>query len=227
MLETRVDLLIASKDVAKAQSVVAEAANLAPKSVAIKLLYSRVQEAAGNMPLVITTYREMTEAADFARLPPRQQASYRLLLASALDRVADWPSAKAELEKLLTVDPNNAQALNYLGYSLLERGSEREKATEMVKRAYALEPTSSAITDSLGWAYFLQGDAKQALPLLEKAAKEAGSDVAINEHLGDAYWALGRRRDARYAWRVAAQASEGELAERLSRKIDIGLSAAH
>jgi Flp pilus assembly protein TadD len=226
MLETRVDLLIASKDVAKAQSVVAEAANHAPKSVAIKLLYARVQEAAGNMPLVIATYREMTEAADFARLPPRQQASYRLLLASALDRVADWPSAKAELEKLLTVDPNNAQALNYLGYSLLERGSEREKATEMVKRAYALEPTSSAITDSLGWAYFLQGDAKQALPLLEKAAKDAGSDVAINEHLGDAYWTLGRRRDARYAWRVASQTSEGEAAERLSRKIDIGLSAA-
>ncbi len=226
MLETRIEMLIASKDIAKAQSVVVEAANLAPLSVAIKLLHARVHEAAGNMPLVIATYREMTEAPDFAKLPPRQQASYRLLLASALDRATDWPSAKAELENLLTVDPNNAQALNYLGYSLLERGGEREKATEMVKRAYALEPASSAITDSLGWAFFLQGDAKQALPLLEKAAKEAGSDVAINEHLGDAYWTLGRRRDARYAWRVASQASEGEAAERLMRKIDIGLSAA-
>ena len=225
ILESRVDMLVGSKDIAKAQSVLVEAANLAPKSVAIKLLFARVQEAAGNTPLVIMTYREMTEAPDFAKLAPHNQASYRLLLASALDRSADWPSAKAELEKLLLVDPNNAQALNYLGYSLLERGGEREKAIEMVKRAYALEPASSAITDSLGWAYFLQGDAKQALPLLEKAAKDAGSEVAINEHLGDAYWTLGRRRDARYAWRVASQASEGEAAERLSRKIDIGLSA--
>jgi tetratricopeptide (TPR) repeat protein len=223
-LENRIDMLIATKDVAKAKEVVAEAQESAPNSVATKLLYARVQEAAGNIPLVISTYREMTEAADFAKLPPRQQASYRLLLASTLDRAGQWPSAKAELEKLLTVDPNNAQALNYLGYSLLERDGERERATEMVKRAYALEPTSAAITDSLGWAYFLQGDTNRALPLLEKATKDAGSDIAINEHLGDAYWTLGRRRDARYAWGVANQGSEGEAAARLSRKIDIGLA---
>jgi Flp pilus assembly protein TadD len=147
-----------------------------------------------------------------------------LLLASAFDRAGDWPSARGEIETLLTVDPNNAQALNYLGYSLLERGVERERATEMVKRAYALEPTSSAITDSLGWAYFLQGNAKEALPLLEKAAKDAGADTAINEHLGDAYWTLGRRRDARYAWGAANHGSQGEAAARLSRKIDIGLT---
>jgi Flp pilus assembly protein TadD len=125
---------------------------------------------------------------------------------------------------LLKVDPNNAQALNYLGYSLLERGAERQRAATMVQRAYALEPTSSAIADSLGWAYFLQGNTKDALPLLEKAAKGAGADAAINEHLGDAYWTLGRRREARYAWNVANQTSEGEAAARLSRKIDTGLT---
>ncbi len=226
VLENRIDMLIATNNVPKAQDVITKAAELAPKSVAIKLLYARVQEAAGSMALVISTYREMTNAPDFAKLPPRQQSSYRLLLASTLDRGGDWVSARGELEKLLVVDPNNAQGLNYLGYSLLERGGERERATAMVKRAYALEPASSAITDSLGWAYFLQGDTKQALPLLEKAAKDAGSDIAINEHLGDAYWTLGRRRDARYAWRVASQGSEGEATARLSRKIDIGLSDA-
>jgi predicted Zn-dependent protease len=226
MLESRVDMLIATKNVAKAQDVVTQAAKSAPKSVAIKLLYARTQEAAGNIPLVISTYREITEAPDFASLAPRQQAGYRLLLASALDRTGDWVTAKGEIEKMLITDPNNAQALNYLGYSLLERGVERERATEMVKRAYALEPTSSAITDSLGWAYFLQGRAKEAVPLLEKAAKDAGADTAINEHLGDAYWTLGRRRDARYAWSAANHGSQGDTAARLSRKIDIGLSDA-
>jgi len=63
-----------------------------------------------------------------------------------------------------------------------------------------------------------------ALPLLEKAAKVGGPDIAINEHLGDVYWAVGRRRDARYAWRIASYGTEGETAERLSRKIDIGLN---
>lgn len=222
-LESRIDILIASQKIPEAINVVTEAVRIAPKSVATNLLYARVQEAARNVPQVISTYREMTEAPEFSKLPPRQQASYRLLLASALDQAGDWSSAKNELERLLTVDPNNAQALNYLGYSLLERGDEREKATEMVRRAYSLEPNSSAITDSLGWAYFLQGDATSALPLLEKAAKDAGSDTAVNEHLGDAYWTLGRRRDARYAWRIASQSSEGEATARLSRKIEIGL----
>ena len=222
-LESRIDMLIAAKDTSRAIDIAMQATKASPKSVAAKLLYARALEAAGAMPLVITTYREMTDAPAFSKLPPRQQASYLLLLASALDQAGDWGAAKHELEKLLALDPNNAQALNYLGYSLLERGEERDRATEMVKRAHALEPTSSAITDSLGWAYFLQGDAKNALPLLEKAAKDAGSDVAINEHLGDAYWTLGRRRDARYAWRIASQGSEGDASTRLMQKIDIGL----
>ena len=130
---------------------------------------------------------------------------------------------KAELEILLTLDPNNAQGLNLLGYSLLERNGDRAKALALVKRAYEISPDSSAIIDSLGWAYYLQGDTERALPLLEKAAKAAGSDVAINEHLGDIYWSAGRRREARYAWRVASLGSEGEAVERLSQKIDIGL----
>jgi Flp pilus assembly protein TadD len=138
--------------------------------------------------------------------------------------VTNWPGAKAELERLLVVDPNNAQALNYLGYSLLERGeANRATATDMVKRAYALDPASAAIADSLGWAYYLSGDAAKALPLLEKAAKEAADDPAISEHLGDAYWSVGRRRDARYAWRIASQSRDGEDAARLLQKIDLGL----
>jgi Flp pilus assembly protein TadD len=222
-LESRIDISIATGKITDAINIATKSVEATPKSVGTKLLYARAQEAAGNLPVVISTYREMTETPEFFRLPPRQQASYRLLLASALDQVGDWPMARVELEKLLTVDPNNAQALNYLGYSLLERGDERDRATQMVRRAYALEPNSSAITDSLGWAYFLQGDAKSAVPFLEKAAKDAGSDVAINEHLGDAYWTVGRRRDARYAWQIASHNSEGDVAARILRKIDIGL----
>ncbi|MBL0924073.1 MAG: hypothetical protein IBJ12_06345 [Sphingomonadaceae bacterium] len=224
ILESRVDLLLASADVAGARAAVAQAMQAQPNSVALKLLSARVEEADGNMGLVTASYREMTEAADFAELPVRQQASYRLLLAAALDRAGDWPAARSELEKLLIVDPNNAQALNYLGYSLLERNGASDAAIAFVERAHRLEPTSSAITDSLGWAYYLRGDVASAIPLLEKAAKAAVSDVAINEHLGDAYWAYGRRREARFAWRAARLGSDGEDAVRLSEKIDIGLS---
>jgi Flp pilus assembly protein TadD len=88
-----------------------------------------------------------------------------------------------------------------------------------------MNSASSAITDSLGWAYYQQGDFARAVPLLEKAAKAAAGDTAINEHLGDAYWSAGRRREARYAWRAAVQTAEGDVAVRLNGKIDLGLTS--
>ena len=222
--EKRVDYMIAAGQIENVLALTKSELARNPKSVATQLLRARALQAGGNTSEVVAIYSQMTQSDDFATLPPRQQASYRLLLASALDQANNWPAAKIELEKLLIADPNNAQGLNYLGYALLERGGDKSKAFNLVKRAYEINPESSAITDSLGWAYYLQGNVTAALPLLEKAAKAAGPDVAINEHLGDVYWTVGRRRDARYAWRIASYGTEGETADRLSRKIDIGLN---
>lgn len=222
--EKRVDYMIAAGQIENVLALTKSELARNPKSVATQLLRARALRAGGNTSEVVAIYSQMTQSDDFATLPPRQQASYRLLLASALDQANNWPAAKIELEKLLVADPNNAQGLNYLGYALLERGGDKSKAFNLVKRAYEINPESSAITDSLGWAYYLQGNVTAALPLLEKAAKAAGPDVAINEHLGDVYWTVGRRRDARYAWRIASYGTEGETADRLSRKIDIGLN---
>lgn len=222
--EKRVDYMIAARQIENVLALTKSELARNPKSVATQLLRARALQAGGNTSEVVAIYSQMTQSDDFATLPPRQQASYRLLLASALDQANNWPAAKIELEKLLVADPNNAQGLNYLGYALLERGGDKSKAFNLVKRAYEINPESSAITDSLGWAYYLQGNVTAALPLLEKAAKAAGPDVAINEHLGDVYWTVGRRRDARYAWRIASYGTEGETADRLSRKIDIGLN---
>ena len=62
---------------------------------------------------------------------------------------------------------------------------------------------STAIADSLGWARFRQGDAARALTLIEAAAQKLPADAEVNDHLGDVYYALGRRFEARYAWRAA------------------------
>ena len=76
----------------------------------------------------------------------------------------------------------------------------------------------------MGWAQYKSGNYAQAVTFLERAAKSSGNDVTINEHLGDAYWQAGRLRDARYAWRVASHAAEGDSAARLVDKIEIGLT---
>lgn len=202
-----------------------EATQSWPKSPSLALLAAQLQEAAGDLAGAAKSYRKIADEATKGGASPRQRAYYQLLLASALDNAGNWAAARIELDAALVLDPNNAQILNYLGYSLLERNQDIPRAMAMVRKAYEIIPDSTAIMDSMGWAYFQTGDFAQAVILLEKAAKKSGNDLAINEHLGDAYWRTGRLRDARYSWRVALQTADGEAATRLVGKIDTGLIA--
>lgn len=206
----------------EAVSLTSAAAGRSPQSMALALLAAQSQEAAKDLDGAAKSYRKIVEMAEIRGMSPPQRAYYHLMLASALDGAGNWVAAREALDQALVLDPNNAQILNYLGYSLLER-NDLARAMPMIRKAFQFSPDSAAITDSMGWAYFQSGDFEEAVPLLEKAAKAAGNDLAINEHLGDAYWRSGRLRDARYSWNVASQIAEGDVARRLAGKIDIGL----
>ena len=208
---------------AEATILAQKAARDWPKSVDLALLAAQTEELTGDLPSALARYRSIVENAATGGVSPRQRAHYHLLLASALDKAGNWNDARVQLDLALVLDPNNAQILNYLGYSLLERNQDVARASAMVRKAFEFAPGSTAIMDSMGWAHFQTGEFAQAVTLLENAAKASGNDLAINEHLGDAYWRSGRMRDARYAWRVASQTAEGEIASRLAGKIDIGL----
>ena len=197
-----------------------------PKSTSISLLYAQALQAAGNPVQASQTYRDIAENANQSGFTARQRAGHRLSLAAALHDAGNWDGARHELETALALDPNNASTLNYLGYSLIERNENLPLAVTLITRAFTEIPDSIAITDSMGWANFKTGNYAQAVTLLEKAARSSGNDATINEHLGDAYWQAGRLRDARYAWRVASQAAEGDTAIRIAEKIDIGIEQA-
>ncbi|WP_156680513.1 tetratricopeptide repeat protein [Sphingomonas profundi] len=144
----------------------------------------------------------------------------------ALDRAGDWPQAKALLEEAVRIAPDQASALNYLGYAQLERRINLPAAEQLIERASRLRPDDAAITDSLGWTYFLRGDVPKAIATLEAAVASEPSEPTINEHLGDAYWTIGRRYEARYAWRAALVFAEEKDAARIRAKIDTGWSQA-
>jgi Flp pilus assembly protein TadD len=91
--------------------------------------------------------------------------------------------------------------LNYLGYSLIDRGERLKEAMAMVEKAVASNPRSGAMIDSLGWAYYRLGDYKKAVEKLEQAVEFDAGDPDINNHLGDAYWKAGRRDEAQFQWR--------------------------
>lgn len=147
-----------------------------------------------------------------------------LLLGEAQERAGNWPAARAQYEMAVALAPDRAVALNYLGYALVEHGEEVPRAAKLLERAVALAPKDFGILDSLAWAYFKQNDAARALPLLERAAKDSPGNAVISEHLGDAYWQVGRHYEARYAWRSAAIDADPGDAERLTAKISDGLA---
>jgi len=154
---------------------------------------------------------------------PREVA-WPLMLqrANALLQSGDWPSARGLAEAALKLAPNQPELLNFLGYTEVERGENIPAAAAMIARASAFAPDDPAITDSLGWSWYVRGDVKKAIPLLERAAQGAPTQSDINEHLGDAYWAAGRRLEARYAWRRSLVVADPKDADRLKAKIDFG-----
>ena len=98
------------------------------------------------------------------------------------------------------------------------------EAERLIREAHRLAPDNDAITDSLGWALYLKGQLPEAIVLLEQAAQGQPADVEINEHLGDAYFAAGRRVEARFAWKAASVYAQGAAAARIAAKMEAGLT---
>lgn len=188
--------------------------------------YARVKrysEAADAYEIVI----KQIEGDNRTAKPGQGAASWSLwlLYGGVLDAAKDWARAKPALERAVALGPEQASALNHLGYAMLERGENLEEATKLVAKASALRPNDPAITDSLGWAFFKRGQTAEAITILETAVASDPTISETSEHLGDAYWVAGRRVDARYTWRAAlVQAGDADVISRLNAKIADGLA---
>ena len=121
----------------------------------------------------------------------------------AEERSHAWQKAEADFHHALDLSPDQPYVLNYLGYSWADMGHHLNQARQMIQRAAEKRPNDGAITDSLGWVMYRQGDAKEAVTTLERAVELEPEDSTINAHLGDAYLAAGRKIEAQYQWRRA------------------------
>lgn len=112
----------------------------------------------------------------------------------------DLDAMVKHLQSAIEINPEHAEALNFLGYSYADRGMNLEEALSLVTRSLALKPDNGYITDSLGWVYFKMGDYDKAIKTLRKAVKLVDSDPVIYEHLGDAYMEKSNSDKALKAW---------------------------
>lgn len=155
----------------------------------------------------------------------RAEPDWRLLYMRgvAYERSGHWPEAQQDLEGALKIRPDEPELLNYLGYSWIDKGERLPQALDMVQRAVAANPQSGAMIDSLGWAHYRLGDYKKAVELLEQAVELEAGDPEINNHLGDAYWRVGRRVEADYQWkRVLTLDPDAKIKAEVESKIASG-----
>jgi Flp pilus assembly protein TadD len=151
--------------------------------------------------------------------------------AIAYERDGNWAAAMRDFDNALILSPNQFQVLNYLGYSLVERGERLDEALSMIQLAVVAQPKAGYIIDSLGWVQYKLGYYNEAVSQLERAAELMATDPIVNDHLGDSYWAVGRKNEARFQWRRALSfiTADTELADidpvRVQQKLDIGLDA--
>ncbi|MCG6904580.1 MAG: tetratricopeptide repeat protein [Rhodobacter sp.] len=176
----------------------------------------------------VERYDEATMAYDaaIALYPDPQRAQWIVFFARGIthERSDRWDQAEADFRKALDLNPGQPQVLNYLGYSFVELGTNLDEALAMIEEAVAGQPNSGYIVDSLGWVQFRTGKYSDAVGNLERATELMPVDSVVNDHLGDAYWAVGRRIEAEFQWRRALSFEPEEAeATRIRRKLEVGL----
>jgi len=140
--------------------------------------------------------------------------------ASILEKSKRYQEAQKNLLDVLNRDPENANALNDLGYMLIDFDIVVENGITYVNKALKLEPKNPAFLDSLGWGYYKQQKFEKAQHFLLQAAKGLPDDPVIFEHLGDVYAALGRSHEARDSYEKSLSTQEDpKRKEEIRKKI--------
>ena len=126
----------------------------------------------------------------------------------AYERQNKWEDAEEVFKKALKLSHRHPYVLNYLGYSWIDRGINYNEAVYMIFEAHRKNAEDGHIMDSVGWALYKIGNYANAVKVLERASEYLPSNAIVYDHLGDAYWQVGRKDEARYQWQHALRASE-------------------
>jgi tetratricopeptide (TPR) repeat protein len=132
-------------------------------------------------------------------------ARLKLQLATVFEKQKYYDRAESLIKEVLKNKPNNADALNYMGYMLADRGIRLNEAMGYVKEALAIDPRNGAFLDSLGWAYYKLNDLGNAEKYLLEADSIVKDDPTIVDHLGDLYYKSGNFLKAQECWTRSIQ----------------------
>jgi len=135
-----------------------------------------------------------------------------------VDRAGDRKAAVDLMKRIVAKNPDHADALNYIGYSMVEEGRDMERALTLIKKADKLKPENGYIVDSLAWAYFRLGKTEEAWKQIQRAVALSKDDPTMWEHYGDIAKQLGRADKAKKAYQNALKYKHDEP-ERIKKKL--------
>ena len=183
-------------DKERARQILTELLTQAPQQEEIYLTNSYFYEEDNQWDLAIQALK-----AGLGKVERPQEIHFRL--AVLYEKQNNRSESIQEIKKVLELDPNNADAQNFLGYSYAEAGTNLDEAEKLIREALRTKPDSGHIIDSLGWVYYKKGQYDKAVAELERAHRIMPQDGTVAEHLGDAYFKMKRYRDALRTYRRA------------------------
>jgi len=139
-------------------------------------------------------------------------AGVYFLRGAMYERNKKFDASETAFRKVIELDPQNAGALNYLGYMLADRNVRLDEAEKLIAKALEIDPDNGAYLDSLGWVYFREGKLDQAEGILIRALDRIGQDPTVHDHLGDVYFKLGKTREAIGQWQASIKGFQAAAA---------------
>ncbi|MFP4428612.1 MAG: tetratricopeptide repeat protein [Desulfovermiculus sp.] len=112
-------------------------------------------------------------------------------------------TAVEHMEEIISLDPDHAKALNFLGYTLVEQEQNLFRAKILIEKALALDPENGYYLDSLAWYQYTIGHHQKAWDTIQTAVSLVADDPVIWEHYGDIARALDHKKQARKGYRRA------------------------
>jgi tetratricopeptide (TPR) repeat protein len=135
--------------------------------------------------------------------PKNMQVKFNL--AAAYERLGQFDDAESQFKAIIDKEPNNAMALNYLGYMYAEKGIHLKEARGMLEKALSLDSNNGAYLDSYAWVLYKMGRYDEALVQMQKALKANEPDPTLYDHQGDIYMALNQIDMAHEYWNKALE----------------------
>jgi tetratricopeptide (TPR) repeat protein len=147
--------------------------------------------------------RKSLDSADALSKTPQDKQVIEFSRGAMYEREKNLEAAEKAFRNVLESDPENAGALNYLGYMFADRGIRLDEAQQLISKALDLDPDNGAYEDSLGWVYYKLNRLDQAAEELRLAVDKVGKDPTVHDHLGDVYFKQGKIREAIQQWEVS------------------------